>query len=92
VAYWSSDAFAVSNWLISSSLLAVGLSRKIAPVAVKLGNFLAALVVTFNGFIGARLDISFTVCALNAPIRSNKNRDNDARAKQEAPMTSTSPT
>jgi len=46
--YWISDAFAVSNWRIGSSLIAIGLSWKLALVAVVIGNFITALVVTFN--------------------------------------------
>ncbi|KAH6679608.1 NCS1 nucleoside transporter family [Halenospora varia] len=66
VTYWISDAFAVSNWRIGSSLIAIGLSWKLALVAVVLGNFITALVVTFNGLIGARLHIPFTVQARSA--------------------------
>jgi NCS1 family nucleobase:cation symporter-1 len=51
----------VSNWRIGSSLIAIGLSWKLALVAVAIGNFLTALVVTYNGLIGARLHIPFTV-------------------------------
>jgi NCS1 family nucleobase:cation symporter-1 len=35
-------------------------------VAVVIGNFITALVVTFNGLIGARLHIPFTVQARSA--------------------------
>ncbi|TVY85419.1 putative permease [Lachnellula suecica] len=66
VTYWISDAFAVSNWRIGSSLIAIGLSWKLALVAVVIGNFITALVVTFNGLIGARLHIPFTVQARSA--------------------------
>ncbi|RDW77521.1 NCS1 nucleoside transporter family protein-1 [Coleophoma cylindrospora] len=66
VMYWISDAFAVSNWRIGSSLIAIGLSWKLALVAVVIGNFMTALVVTFNGLIGARLHIPFTVQARSA--------------------------
>jgi NCS1 family nucleobase:cation symporter-1 len=48
VMYWISDAFAVSNWRIGASLIAIGLSWKLALVAVVIGNFMTALVVTFN--------------------------------------------
>lgn len=46
--YWISDAFAVSNWRIGSSLIAIGLSWQLALVAVAIGNFMTALVVTYN--------------------------------------------
>lgn len=48
VMYWISDAFAVSNWRIGSTMIAIGLSWKLALVAVVIGNFITALVVTFN--------------------------------------------
>lgn len=48
ITYWISDAFAVSNWRIGSSLIAIGLSWKLALVAVVIGNGITALVVTFN--------------------------------------------
>ncbi|PVH71156.1 cytosine-purine permease [Cadophora sp. DSE1049] len=66
VTYWISDAFAVSNWRIGSSLIAIGLSWKLALVAVAIGNFITALVVTYNGLIGARLHIPFTIQARSA--------------------------
>ncbi|KAH8600894.1 cytosine-purine permease [Bisporella sp. PMI_857] len=66
VTYWISDAFAVSNWRIGSSLIAIGLSWKLALAAVVVGNFMTALVVTFNGLIGARLHIPFTIQARSA--------------------------
>jgi nucleobase:cation symporter-1, NCS1 family len=52
VTYWVSDAFAVSNWRIGSSLISIGLSWKLALVAVVIGNLVTAAVVTFNGIIG----------------------------------------
>ncbi|KAF2817373.1 cytosine-purine permease [Mytilinidion resinicola] len=66
VFYWISDAFAVSNWRIGSSLIAIGLSWKLALVAVVIGNMVTAFVVTYNGVIGARLHIPFPVQARSA--------------------------
>ncbi|KAK9773865.1 putative Allantoin permease [Seiridium cardinale] len=66
VTYWISDAFSISNWRIGASLIAIGLSWKLALVAVVIGNFVTALVVTYNGIIGARLHIPFTVQARSA--------------------------
>ncbi|KAH7346673.1 allantoin permease [Rhexocercosporidium sp. MPI-PUGE-AT-0058] len=40
--------------------------RKLALVAVAIGNFITALVVTYNGLIGARLHIPFTIQARSA--------------------------
>lgn len=53
VAYWMADAWAVSNWEVASSMIAVGLSWKMAIGACVLGNFLMGLVITINGRIGA---------------------------------------
>jgi NCS1 family nucleobase:cation symporter-1 len=50
--YWISDAFSISNWRIGASLISIGLSWKLALVAVVIGNFVTALVVTYNGIIG----------------------------------------
>ncbi|KAH8666807.1 cytosine-purine permease [Xylariales sp. PMI_506] len=66
VTYWISDAFSISNWRIGASLISIGLSWKLALVAVVIGNFVTALVVTYNGIIGARLHIPFTVQARSA--------------------------
>ena len=53
VAYWMADAWAVSNWEVASSMIAVGLSWKMAIGACVLGNTLMGLVITTNGRIGA---------------------------------------
>lgn len=66
VTYWISDAFAVSNWRIGSSLIAIGLSWKFSLADVAIGNLVTALVVTYNGLIGARLHVPFTVQARSA--------------------------
>ncbi|KAH9890200.1 permease for cytosine/purines, uracil, thiamine, allantoin-domain-containing protein [Xylariomycetidae sp. FL2044] len=66
VTYWISDAFSISNWRIGASLIAIGLSWKLALAAVAIGNLITAFVVTFNGLIGARLHIPYTVQARSA--------------------------
>ena len=53
VAYWMADAWAVSNWEVASSMIAVGLNWKYAIGACVLGNTLMGLVITVNGRIGA---------------------------------------
>lgn len=53
VAYWMADAWAVSNWEVASSIIAVGLSWKLAIGACVLGNTLMGLVITVNGRMGA---------------------------------------
>ncbi|CAJ2505753.1 Uu.00g131470.m01.CDS01 [Anthostomella pinea] len=64
--YWIADAFSISNWRIGASLIAIGLSWKLALAAVAIGNLVTAFVVTFNGFIGARLHIPYTIQARSA--------------------------
>ncbi|KAH7182336.1 permease for cytosine/purines, uracil, thiamine, allantoin-domain-containing protein [Fusarium flagelliforme] len=63
VAYWMADAWAVSNWEVASSMIAVGLSWRMAIGACVLGNFLMGLVITANGRIGAILHTPFPVLA-----------------------------
>ncbi|KAK4569408.1 hypothetical protein LTR86_003171 [Recurvomyces mirabilis] len=63
VAYWMADAWAVSNWEVASSMIAVGLSWKMAIGACVLGNTLMGLVITTNGRIGATLHTPFPVLA-----------------------------
>lgn len=53
VAYWMADAWAVSNWEVASSIIAVGLSWKLAIGACVLGNAIMGLVITVNGRMGA---------------------------------------
>lgn len=53
VAYWMADAWAVSNWEVASSIIAVGLSWKLAIGACVLGNSIMGMVITINGRMGA---------------------------------------
>lgn len=55
VAYWMADAWAVSNWEVASSIIAVGLSWRLAIGACVLGNALMGIVITINGRIGAKV-------------------------------------
>ncbi|RMZ75085.1 hypothetical protein DV737_g5469, partial [Chaetothyriales sp. CBS 132003] len=57
VAYWMADAWAVSNWEVASSIIAVGLSWKMAIGACVLGNTIMGLVITINGRMGATTDL-----------------------------------
>lgn len=43
VAYWVSDATAISNWQLASSMLAVGLSWKQALPAIAVGHTIIAV-------------------------------------------------
>ncbi|OAL34318.1 hypothetical protein AYO20_06371 [Fonsecaea nubica] len=61
VAYWMADAWAVSNWEVASSMIAVGLSWKMAIGACVLGNAIMGLVITVNGRMGAILHTPFPV-------------------------------
>lgn len=63
VAYWMADAWAVSNWEVASSMIAVGLDWRMAIGACVLGNFLMGVVITINGSIGATLHVPFPVLA-----------------------------
>ena len=53
VAYWMADAWAVSNWEVASSIIAVGLDWRYAIGACVLGNTIMGLVITVNGRMGA---------------------------------------
>ncbi|ETI29343.1 hypothetical protein G647_01796 [Cladophialophora carrionii CBS 160.54] len=61
IAYWMADAWAVSNWEVASSMIAVGLSWKMAIGACVLGNTIMGLVITVNGRMGAILHTPFPV-------------------------------
>ncbi|KAL9063489.1 MAG: hypothetical protein Q9161_009438 [Pseudevernia consocians] len=63
VAYWMADAWAVSNWEVASSIIAVGLSWKMAIGACVLGNTIMGIVITINGRMGATLHTPFPVLA-----------------------------
>ncbi|KAG9857132.1 hypothetical protein KCU98_g1627, partial [Aureobasidium melanogenum] len=63
VAYWMADAWAVSNWEVASSMIAGGLSWRMAIGACVLGNFIMGLVITMNGRIGAHLHTPFPILA-----------------------------
>ncbi|KAF1966531.1 hypothetical protein BU23DRAFT_486186 [Bimuria novae-zelandiae CBS 107.79] len=63
VAYWMADAWAVSNWEVASSMIAVGLDWKMAIGACVLGNTIMGLVITINGRMGAILHTPFPVLA-----------------------------
>jgi cytosine/uracil/thiamine/allantoin permease len=61
VAYWLCDAIAPGNLRLGSSLVTKGLSWRSAVGIIALGHFLAALLITANGIIGARLHIPYTI-------------------------------
>lgn len=57
-AYWMADGWAVSNWQVASSMIATGLSWRMAIGALVLGNAIMGMVITINGRIGARVSPS----------------------------------
>lgn len=57
IAYWMADAWAVSNWEVASSMIAAGLSWRMAIGACVLGNTIMGLVITMNGRIGATVSV-----------------------------------
>ncbi|KAF2420968.1 hypothetical protein EJ08DRAFT_641862 [Tothia fuscella] len=61
VAYWMADAWAVSNWQVASSMIAVGLDWRMAIGACVLGNTIMGVVITVNGRMGATLHAPFPV-------------------------------
>jgi hypothetical protein len=61
VAYWLCDAIAPGNLRLGSSLVTLGLSWRSAVGIIALGHFLAGLLITANGIIGARLHIPYTI-------------------------------
>lgn len=63
VAYWMADAWAVSNWQVASSMIAVGLDWRMAIGACVLGNTIMGIVITINGRMGATLHAPFPVLA-----------------------------
>jgi len=63
VAYWMADAWAVSNWQVASSMIAVGLDWRYAIGACVLGNFIMGLVITINGRMGAITHAPFPILA-----------------------------
>ncbi|KAK4693788.1 nucleobase:cation symporter-1, NCS1 family, partial [Lecanoromycetidae sp. Uapishka_2] len=68
VAYWMADAWAVSNWEVASSIIAVGLSWKMAIGACVLGNAIMGIVITINGRMGATVQYFFALKSFIAPI------------------------
>jgi NCS1 family nucleobase:cation symporter-1 len=60
IAYWMADAWAVSNWEVASSMIAAGLSWRMAIGACVLGNTIMGLVITVNGRIGATVSVVLT--------------------------------
>lgn len=61
MAYWATDAITLSTWETASGILSVGLSwREALPIMV-VGTFCVAVPMVFNGAIGAKLHVPFSV-------------------------------
>ncbi|KAI6846652.1 uridine permease-like protein Fui1 [Hortaea werneckii] len=61
ITYWLCDAIAPGNLRLGSSLVTLGLSWRTAIGIIALGHFIAAVLITLNGIIGARLHIPYTI-------------------------------
>ncbi|KAK9461358.1 permease for cytosine/purines, uracil, thiamine, allantoin-domain-containing protein [Lipomyces oligophaga] len=61
ISYWISDNFTPSGWRKAASLVEIGMSWKIALVNVAVAEVIVAMIITINGYIGAKYHISFTV-------------------------------
>ncbi|KAK9322188.1 permease for cytosine/purines, uracil, thiamine, allantoin-domain-containing protein [Lipomyces orientalis] len=61
ISYWISDNFTPSGWRKAASLMAIGMSWKVALINVAISEVLIAAVITINGYVGAKYHISFTV-------------------------------
>ncbi|KAK9453619.1 permease for cytosine/purines, uracil, thiamine, allantoin-domain-containing protein [Dipodascopsis uninucleata] len=63
ITYWISDNFTPTAFRRASSLIAIGMSWRMALVNVAIGEIIVALAVTINGYIGAKYRIPFSVQA-----------------------------
>ncbi|KAK9481046.1 permease for cytosine/purines, uracil, thiamine, allantoin-domain-containing protein [Lipomyces japonicus] len=61
ISYWISDNFTPGGWRNASSIMEVGLSWKLALVNIAISQLIIGVVVTLNGFIGAKYRIPFSV-------------------------------
>lgn len=61
ISLWISDAFNIPTWELASASISIGLGWRQALPAVAIGHLVIALVITFNGTIGARLHVPFPV-------------------------------
>ncbi|KAK8211842.1 cytosine-purine permease, partial [Phyllosticta capitalensis] len=61
VFYWTNDATAPGNLRLGSSLWAMGLSWKLVLLTIALGHLIMTVALTFNGVIGAKFHIPYTI-------------------------------
>ncbi|KGB79113.1 uracil transporter FurD [Cryptococcus deuterogattii 99/473] len=60
-AYWISDLITPGGWATSSSFVEMGLTWWESCLAMYVGGFLVAIVITANGIIGAKLHTPFAI-------------------------------
>ncbi|WVQ80859.1 hypothetical protein IAT38_002966 [Cryptococcus sp. DSM 104549] len=63
ISYWVSDGFSPAVLQMAGAMIALGLSWKLALVAITLGSFTISLICVLNGTVGARLHTPFPVTA-----------------------------
>ncbi|KAK9447934.1 permease for cytosine/purines, uracil, thiamine, allantoin-domain-containing protein [Limtongia smithiae] len=61
ISYWISDNFTPSGWRKASSLMEIGMSWRVALVNVAVSEVIVAIIVTINGYVGAKYHTCFTV-------------------------------
>ncbi|KAL7421102.1 hypothetical protein Q5752_003986 [Cryptotrichosporon argae] len=61
LAYWWSEAWAVSTWSVASSMVALGMSVGDALLVQLFACILSAVVIVFNGFAAERYHIGYPV-------------------------------
>ncbi|KAK9246677.1 permease for cytosine/purines, uracil, thiamine, allantoin-domain-containing protein [Lipomyces tetrasporus] len=63
VMYWISDNFSPNGFRNAASLMEIGMSWRDSLVCVVIAQFITGLVIVFNGVVGSRYHISFSVQA-----------------------------
>ncbi|KAK9322302.1 permease for cytosine/purines, uracil, thiamine, allantoin-domain-containing protein [Lipomyces orientalis] len=63
VMYWISDNFSPSGFRNAASLMQIGMSWRDSLVCVVVAQFIIGLVIVFNGVVGSRYHINFSVQA-----------------------------
>ncbi|GAO46631.1 NCS1 nucleoside transporter family [Saitoella complicata NRRL Y-17804] len=61
VGFWAINNLCISTWQTGSSLLGLGLSVWQAMIAVIIARIIISLVAVFNGWVGAKWHIGFSV-------------------------------
>ncbi|KAK9236439.1 permease for cytosine/purines, uracil, thiamine, allantoin-domain-containing protein [Lipomyces kononenkoae] len=59
--FWISDHLSVSGFRTAASVVAIGLSWKLALVCIALANIIQGLVITANGICGTKYHIPFSI-------------------------------